>query len=155
MNDTDKLFSPPAPRPASDGLQGQVALRLAAHLSRGAQDLPHDISERLRFARERAVAVAQQRQQAQHQVAVAAAPLLVANGRSAALGGPPPVWLRMVSALPLLVLLVGLVLIQHHHDAEQIMAAAEIDSALLADELPPDAYRDPGFVEFLRGADAP
>jgi hypothetical protein len=28
--------------------------------------------------------------------------------------------------------------------------AAEIDSALLADDLPPKAYSDAGFVEFLK-----
>ena len=63
--------------------------------------------------------------------------------------------MRLASALPLVVLVAGLVLIQHHHDLEQITAAAEIDSALLADELPPAAYRDPGFSEFLRSAEAP
>jgi len=60
-----------------------------------------------------------------------------------------------VSALPLVVLLAGLVLIQQHHDSEQISAAAEIDSALLADELPPAAYGDPGFSEFLHSHEAP
>jgi hypothetical protein len=27
---------------------------------------------------------------------------------------------------------------------------ASLDSALLLDELPPDAYTDPGFVQFLK-----
>lgn len=153
MNYTEQTFSPPAPRPASEALEGQVALRLTACLNQGTEDLPHDISERLRFARERAVAAAQQRRRAE--VVAVAAPAVVSFGRSAALGGPPSVWLRLASALPLVVLLAGLVLIQHHHDAEQISAAADIDSALLADELPPAAYRDPGFLEYLRGAEAP
>ncbi|MEK8050738.1 DUF3619 family protein [Ideonella sp. DXS22W] len=153
MNNIEHLYAPPAPRPAGDSLEGQVAMRLTARLSHGAEELPHDISERLRFARERAVAVAQQRRRTES--VAQAAPVLVAAGRSAALGGPPSVWLRMASALPLVMLLVGLVVIQHHHDAEQIAAAAEIDSALLADELPPAAYRDPGFLEYLRVAEAP
>ena len=29
-------------------------------------------------------------------------------------------------------------------------AAAEVDAALLADDLPPEAYTDPGFGEFLK-----
>lgn len=153
MNNIETNFSPPAPRPACNSLEGQVALRVTARLSQGAEALPHDISERLRFARERAVAAAQQRRRTE--AVTVAAPAVVMSGRSAALGGPPSVWLRMASALPLVLLLAGLVLIQHHHDAEQISAAAEIDSALLADELPPAAYRDPGFLEYLRGADAP
>jgi hypothetical protein len=32
---------------------------------------------------------------------------------------------------------------------QQISATAEIDAALLGDELPPAAYTDPGFSEFL------
>ena len=32
---------------------------------------------------------------------------------------------------------------------DQIRDAAEVDSALLADDLPPEAYSDPGFAEYL------
>ena len=38
---------------------------------------------------------------------------------------------------------------------QQIAVAAEIDSALLADALPPTAYGDPGFSEFLLSGEAP
>ena len=132
-----------------EALEGQFAQRLTAHLSGGAQALPHDIAERLRFSRERALA--------SHRAATAlsTAPVVVSAGRAAALGSPPSLWLRLVSALPLVVLVAGLVFIQHHHDLQQIEVAAEIDSALLADDLPPAAYGDPGFSEFLRGGDAP
>jgi hypothetical protein len=81
--------------------------------------------------------------------------VVVHAGRAAALGSPPSLWLRLVSALPLAMLVAGLVFIQHHHDLQQIEVAAEIDSALLADDLPPAAYGDPGFSEFLRSAEAP
>ena len=50
--------------------------------------------------------------------------------------GPPGQVLprvRLASALPLLLLVAGLVLIQQHYDLQQIQAAAEIDSALLSD----------------------
>ncbi len=134
-----------------DALEGQVAMRIAAHLHLGTDALPHDISERLRFGRERALARAAQQRRIE---ALAIQPVAVA-GRAAVLGGPPSVWLRLASALPLVVLLAGLVLIQEYHDQEQIAAAAEIDSALLADELPPEAYGDPGFSEFLRDPDRP
>ncbi|MES2714671.1 MAG: DUF3619 family protein [Pseudomonadota bacterium] len=135
--------------PKLEALEGQLALRLTAHLSQGAQALPHDISERLRFSRERALA---SRRAAALPLT---APAVVQAGRAAALGGPPSLWLRLVSALPLVVLLAGLVFIQHHHDLQQIAVAAEIDSALLADDLPPTAYGDPGFSEFLRHGEAP
>ena len=152
MNKTPPSLSMPPAALHLESLQGQVALRLAAALSLGAEALPHDITERLRFGRERALAVALQQRRA---AAVVVAPQIVGSaGRSAVLSGPPSLWLRLASALPLVVLVAGLVLIQHHHDFEQINAAAEIDSALLADELPPAAYGDPGFTEFLR-AEAP
>lgn len=135
--------------PSLAAVEGQLAQRLTAHLSRGAQDLPHDITERLRFSRERALA--SRRAAVQPQLA----PAVLHAGRAAALGGPPSVWLRLVSGLPLVMLAAGLVFIQHHHDLQQVVVAAEIDSALLADALPPTAYGDPGFSEFLRSGDAP
>jgi hypothetical protein len=135
--------------PKLDALEGQFALRVTSHLSRSAQALPHDISERLRFSRERALA------SRRAVAALATAPVVVSSGRAAALGSQPSLWLRLVSALPLVMLVAGLVFIQHHHDLQQIAVAAEIDSALLADELPPMAYGDPGFSEFLRSGEAP
>lgn len=133
-----------------EALEGQLAERLTAHLSRSAEALPHDISERLRFSRERALA-----SRRSVVIQVQAAPAVVRTGRTVALGGPPSLWLRLASTLPLAVLVAGLVFIQHHHDLQQIAVAAEIDSALLADTLPPEAYSDPGFSEFLRSGDAP
>lgn len=138
---------------ATESLEGHLALRMTSLLTQGIDDLPHDITERLRFGRERALARAVQARRAA--APVTATQVVGMAGRGAVLGGPPSVWLRLASALPLVVLVAGLVMIQHHHDFEQISAAAEIDSALLADELPPAAYGDPGFTEFLRSADQP
>ena len=136
-----------------EGLEARVALRMASRLNEVAEHLPHDISERLRFGREKAVARALVLRRG---LATAAAPAIVGrSGGAAVLGGPPSVWLRLASVLPLIVLAAGLVLIQQHRDHEQIAVAAEIDAALLADELPPNAYGDPGFAEYLRSADLP
>jgi len=133
-----------------DGLEARVALRVAQRLDEAANQLPHDINERLRIAREQAVARARLARRS------ALAPAVVGRaGGAAVLGGPPSMWLRMASLLPLLVLAAGLVLIQEHRDLEQIAVAAEIDAALLTDELPPNAYGDPGFAEFLRTNDMP
>jgi hypothetical protein len=137
--------------PHTEALEGRVAMRLTAHLNLSTETLPHDISERLRFSRERALATRQRRSS----VAVTAPSLVGIAGRAGVLGGPPSIWLRLASALPLIMLVAGMVLIQQHHDFEQINAAAEIDSALLADELPPAAYGDPGFSEFLRSIETP
>ena len=133
-----------------EGLEGRLALLFAARLNAAAEALPHDITERLRFSRERAIS----QSRVMREVSVTA-PTLVASGTSALLSGPPTWWLRMASWVPLLVVVVGLVLIQKHHDQVQIVTAADVDAALLADELPPSAYRDPGFTVFLQGHTKP
>jgi hypothetical protein len=137
------------PTPLSSRLQAaeaRLALRLSARLGEQAERAPHDIAERLRFAREQAVARARVSRAPVRQ----AAPVQVSGGPAATLAGPPSWWLRLASVLPLVVLTAGLVLIQHVNTRDEIAAAAEVDAALLADELPPAAYSDPGFVAFLK-----
>jgi hypothetical protein len=65
------------------------------------------------------------------------------------LGGGPSRWFKFASIMPLCLLVAGLLLIQHGQWYEQILAAAEVDTALLSDNLPPAAYSDPGFSEYL------
>lgn len=128
-----------------EALEARVAYRMAASLTEGAEQLDADVSERLRFARERAV------ERAREARAAAAQPdFTMAAGRFAVLGRASSWWVRLGSMLPLLALAAGLMLIQHWHTEAQIAAAAEIDADLLADDLPPSAYSDAGFVEFLK-----
>lgn len=130
-----------------DALQTRFALRVASRLAEQADALPHDLSERLRVAREQAVARARQLRRAE--VALVE-PVQVSPSGSVTLGRAPSGWVRLASALPLMMLVLGLVLIQRLHDQAEIHAAADVDAALLADDLPPEAYGDPGFVAFLR-----
>ncbi len=133
------------PQAGMNAVEGRLAMRIAGLLSDHVDALPHDIHERLRVARLRAL---ERVRQPQPQLALTFA---LALGISA--GGsmqPPSVWIRLASAFPLIVLVCGLAFIQQYHSREQISAAAEIDSALLSDELPPSAYGDPGFSAFLR-----
>jgi Protein of unknown function (DUF3619) len=123
-------------------LEARFALRVASALSE--RDVGHDIEERLRIAREAAVVRARQVRSASVATAV-----LHNRGGSATLGGSPW-WLRLASLTPLVVLALGLMLIDRIDRQEQIHAAAEIDAILLADELPPRAYSDPGFAEYLK-----
>lgn len=133
----------------ADALQARFALRVAARLSEGTAGLSPDITERLRFAREQAL----ERARAQAK-AVATRPAAGASsvGTSLVMGGGPfgSWWLRLASVLPLVVLIVGLVVMQHIADHEDAASLAQLDAELLADDLPPDAYADPGFTEFLR-----
>ena len=136
--------------PANDSLAIELrfAAQVAGALTAHSQVLPHDVSERLRFAREQAVARVRER----HRRATATTGTVVGVSSSGlgVLGGTAPWWQRAASVLPLVVLVAGLVAIDQWSTREQVLAAAEIDSQLLADDLPPDAYSDPGFAEFLR-----
>ena len=133
--------------PAVEARVSAYGKRVAAGLSQAAEDLPADISERLRFAREQALRKAKE--------ARATAPVTAEQtlrmGSSLALQGGErsPRWLKLASLTPLLLLLLGLLLIQHSQWYQQILAAAEVDTAMLAKPLPPAAYSDPGFKEYL------
>jgi hypothetical protein len=147
--------------------EDRVGFLLAARLDESAQGLGPDIAERLRFARERAVARARQ---AQAQSVVSSTPVwaghtqvglagagggawLAGMGAGTGSHGAGSWWSKLVSALPLAILALGFMAIQDTLVERQIQAAAEVDAALLADDLPPQAYSDPGFAEFLRRQD--
>ena len=129
-------------------IQDQIGLRIAAQLNSASLDLPHDISERLRAARTRAVAARlmpqtrlQTSQGVVHQNGVA-----LLNFGDEGLN----IWSRLASLLPLIALVAGLAIIQNIMDDDRANELAEIDSALLVDDLPPAAYADPGFLQFLK-----
>lgn len=134
-------------------LEARLGARLAAGLTTRAQGVPHDISERLRVSREQAVA----RARLSRRAAPASSAAVVGVSRSgvATFGGFSSWWQRAASVLPLVVLVLGMVAIDHWSTREQVLAAADIDAQLLSDDLPPAAYSDPGFAEFLRSGPSP
>ncbi len=137
----------------AENLQNQYGLKIVSHLSGAGSDLSYDVSERLRAARVRAVSA---RKVAATQGAKQWA--LQSNGAAALLWGDegPGFWQRLMASVPLVVLVMGLVGIHMAQNEIQAQEVAEIDSALLTDELPPAAYTDPGFAHFLRsGQDQP
>lgn len=134
-----------------DARIARYGLRAAARLAEQTDTLPQDILERLRVAREQAV----ERSRAARKAArFRTAPSVVAGaGASLALAegsGEGGGWFKFAGWVPICLLLAGLLLIQDRYQDEQVEAAAEIDAALLADDLPPSAYSDPGFNEFLK-----
>lgn len=129
-----------------DVYEDRIGQNIAARLSSAADHLPHDISERLKVARMQALA---KRKITKLQTASAVS----TQGEVAALhigGDHRSLWIRIASLIPLLALVAGLfsiALIAEERLADEI---AEVDAELLTDELPPDAYTDPGFAQFLR-----
>ncbi|AYQ29346.1 MULTISPECIES: DUF3619 family protein [unclassified Polaromonas] len=131
----------------ADILQDRFGLKTASYLSAGAADLPYDVSERLRAARAQAVS---RRKVAKIQTSSS----VIATGGSAALtwGSEDGLgwWARIGSVLPLVALVVGLLVINSIQDDNRAQEVAEVDVALLTDELPPAAFADPGFVQYLK-----
>ena len=131
----------------SDILQDRFALKAASYLSTGTSDLPYDISERLRAARVQAMS--------KRKISPAQSAGSVVNvGGSAALtrGSNDGFswWSRIGSVIPLVALVVGLFTINSVQSDNRAQEVAEVDAALLIDELPPAAFADPGFVQFLK-----
>jgi hypothetical protein len=130
------------PAKAAPSQADQFGQRLSARLNSGAQSLDHDITQRLRVARELAVA------------RLAAQPGLVSasqrHGAVLSLGGPLGAWAKLSTLLSALVLLVGLFCIDAVQDQFRADELADVDVELLTAELPPVAYTDPGFLQFLR-----
>ena len=133
---------------ANRAYQDQLGQNIAARLTDGTKNLPHDISERLKAARMQALA---KRKVVKVQTSPAIA--AVGSGGTLALGGPGDdfgLWNRIASLLPLLALVMGLLMIAVTMEESRTQEIADIDAELLTDDLPPDAYTDPGFVQFLR-----
>lgn len=128
-------------------LQDQFGLKVAVRLSEGSAQVPHDISERLRVARAQALSRRKK-----------LAPITITQVNSTqgagtlTLGGQEHIslWARFASAVPMIALLVGLITINSVLNDDRAKEIAEVDSALLIDDLPPSAYADPGFTQFLK-----
>ena len=120
--------------------------RLSQRLSESSDQLPHEISERLKAARMMALSK-------RNVVKVETAESAVRLGASVALqsGGERFGWWgRLAAILPLFALIAGLATIEVLQDDFWANEVASIDAELLTDELPPAAYTDPGFAQYLR-----
>ena len=115
----------------------QFAYRLRRQLNLDVSRMPAATAERLRAARERALA-------RQSKV----------SGGLAAAGVPTTFGFAWMGQLaPLLVLVGGLVAINYWHQSQRAVEIADIDMQVLVDELPPNAYADKGFGAWLGRAE--
>jgi hypothetical protein len=126
--------------------EDQFGRRVAARLDVGTQELPYEITERLRAARMQAQA------RRKRVIGLRTAAIVAASGSSATVTADEHVslWNRIASVLPILALVAGLVLIYTVQNERRANEVAEVDAALLTDDLPPAAYADPGFIQFLK-----
>ena len=114
------------------------AYKIRQHLNRGLHQLPPQTTDRLAAARERALAHHRQ---------------LVGQTLLASVGGFVQSQfdnLRLKQALSALALLLFVVSSAYWIADQRVTELGEIDSALLADELPSSAFTDQGFDAWLK-----
>ena len=114
-----------------------VARRICQHLDAGTDRLSYRVTERLAAARALALAGVGQ-------------PLR--NRRAPPTGSAPPsLWWRFAAtAVPALMLVVGVFLVGSVEQEQSVAELAEVDSALLTDDVPLVAYADHGFGVYIK-----
>ena len=122
--------------------------RITARLAESEDQLSHDVTERLRAARVQAV-------EKRKQVLLQSSTVLFPHSHSGSLtmgqaGRHSNWWNRLGAAGLLLVLTAGLMVINVIQDDMGAQELADIDTAILTDDLPPAAYVDAGFAQFLK-----
>ncbi|MGD9945407.1 MAG: DUF3619 family protein [Burkholderiaceae bacterium] len=129
------------------------ALSVRRALDESAERLPYRVSHRLAGARQAALA----RLPASAEQPLAAAALAAAphGGTSTPLDGltPPLRWRLLATLVPLIVLGLGLYGISHLEASYTADAVADVDEAVLVDDIPIAAYADRGFGVFLKNMD--
>jgi Protein of unknown function (DUF3619) len=140
---------------ALDQKENEFALKVRRALDENINSLPAASLDKLAAARRTAIA-----RKKPEKVAVAApvfAPVLagagLAPGSFGAAGsghaGKRGRFSRLALAWPLLALVIGLAGIAYWEDQQRTAELADIDAAMLSDNLPLDAYLDHGFNAYL------
>ncbi|MDB5840998.1 MAG: hypothetical protein JWQ23_2950 [Herminiimonas sp.] len=123
----------------------KFAYKVRNALDESLHSLPRATSDRLASARKQALA--RKRRSAPLRVFMAQGTLA---GQAGHFFREPISWLgRMSLALPLIVLVAGLVGLYQDEQQQRIADTAEIDALVLSDELPLSAYLDHGFNAYL------
>ena len=119
------------------------AYRVRHALNEKLDDLPASTTDRLAAARKAAMA----RKKPHVPVRVTQSELATAGG---GFFSDPLSWLgRMRVAVPMLILVAGMVGVYQYEEQQRIAELAELDAAVLSDELPLSAYLDHGFNAYL------
>lgn len=121
----------------------QFGQSAAALLRQGSQSLPAGIKDRLYAARLKALSVKKPEKVRIQQYVLAST-----SGNWSS--GSRSFWNNVGWVIPLVVLVFGLIGIAQWQDNSRINDIAELDAALLSDDVPPDAYADSGFMRFLK-----
>ncbi len=126
------------------------AYKVRHALNEHLDDLPAPTTDRLAQARKMALARKKAHVEVPMSVRVAKTEMATSGGFLSGLLPPGFGWIgRMGVAVPMLVLVAGLAGIYQYEQQQRIADLAEIDAAVLSDELPLSAYLDHGFNAYL------
>ena len=128
----------------NDTQADQFGQASAALLRKGAAGLPKEIKDRLYAARMKALSLKKPEKLRVQKRVLASSAGVWGSGSSNG------VWDTLGWVAPLTVLVFGLIGIAQWQDDSRINDIAEVDAALLTDDVPPDAYADSGFMAFLK-----
>jgi Protein of unknown function (DUF3619) len=135
--------------PSQSGAELEFAYKVRRALDERISSLPESTTDRLAAARK--LAIARKKPESALQVTVPERRLAGVAGR----GGSNPfndslTWLTKAGIIiPLIVLVVGAFGIYKYEEARRIDELADLDAAVLSDELPLNAYLDHGFDTYL------
>ena len=129
-----------------DTKEREFALAIRRALDESAEGLPQPTLARLALARRAAL----QRKKPQVAPQTVAAPGM-APAFAGTMGARPPVVRapRFVLMWPMFALVAALIGVAYWEDQQRIADTADIDAAMLSDELPLNAYLDHGFNAYL------
>lgn len=116
----------------------RYAFRVRQALNHGLRDIPPAASRRLEAARHLALS---------HQKQAAPQTALAGLGNASFRTGTYTPYLKQILAV--FALLLGMWISFYWHSVQYVTEIEEVDSALLTDDLPPDAFLDNDFFEWL------
>lgn len=120
--------------------EDRIGYRVRQALNHGLKDVPPTASRRLAAARHLALS-------RQKQAATALAPVTAGAGNRLGKLDQQTPYLGQILAV--VALLLGMWLSFYWHSVQYVTELEEVDSALLADDLPPDAFLDDDFISWL------
>jgi hypothetical protein len=128
------------------------AMKICRHLDQGTEQLSYRVQERLAAARAAALA------RVPEPVDVAAGSTPESIPTPPAVRNPPPVdgpspwWWRLAATVVPLLLVAGIFLVDSVHQEQSAEELAEVDAALLTDDVPLVAYADHGFGVYIKNS---
>ena len=128
----------------------RLGRRLAKTLDQGLEDVSPQVNERLKQARQ----IALSKKKPSPEIVWVSSLRFAGHMGQSSTNSSKKTWKSFSLAIPMALLVAGLILVVQWQQDARINDIADVDVALLTDEVPPDAYADNGFSVFLKNLTA-